>query len=156
MPIDLDTRIAERIALCKVESRAYEIWLKRLTPANVVLAGLGGLLSLIAGLSIITEANLIEPKVAGWIAVLGAALTGLHNRLRCDPHQIECRKLANQFAALQTEYERLQLEAHEQPKSEQLLSLEHKLAEIVAERSAQPSEKAITSARQELQTTALR
>jgi len=150
MNAELDTRISERIALCKQERRAYEIWLTKLTPANFFLVGLGGVLSLIAGLSIITEANLIEPKIAGWIAVLGALLTGLHNRLKCDPHQAECKKLANQFAELQTDYERLELETDEQARRDQLMSLEHKRAAIRAGRGAQPSDSSIKRAKREI------
>ena len=150
MPTEHDTRIAERIALCKLEHHAYEHWLKTLTPANVLLAGVGSVLSLVAGLSIVTDANLVEPKVAGWITVFGALLTGLHNRLRCDPHQAACRRLANQFAEIQTEYERLQLESDDHLKREQLLSLEQKLAAIVARRDARPSASSVARAKREL------
>jgi hypothetical protein len=116
-----------------------------------MLAGIGGVLSLVAGLSIITEAALIQPKLAGWIAVLGAALTGLHNRLRCDPHQQECRKLANQFAQLQIRFERLQLESDDRTRREQLLSLESSLAETMGTRGARPSATSVARARRELQ-----
>jgi hypothetical protein len=151
MNADLDARLAERIALCKQERRSYEIWLSRLTPANFVLLGLGGVLSLIAGLSIVTEAKLIDPKVAGWMALIGAVLSGLHSRLKCDPHQAECRRLAAQFAELQTEYERLELELDEAARREQLLSLEHKLATVRAGRTARPSNVSIERARHEIE-----
>jgi hypothetical protein len=145
-----DSRITERIAFCRLEHRAYEHWLKTLTPANFLLAGIGGVLSLLAGLSIVTEASLIAPKTAGWIAVLGAVLTGLHNGLRCDPHQAECRRLANQFEGLQTEYERLQLEPDERARREQLLGLEQKLATVVSGRGARPSAASVARATREL------
>ena len=146
-----DTRIAERIGFCRLEHRAYEHWLKMLTPANVLLAGIGGVLSLVAGLSIVTDATLIGPKAAGWIAIVGAVLTGLHNGLRCDPHQAECRRLANQFEGLQTEYERLQLEADERARGEQLLGLEQKLATIVGGRGARPSASSVARAKREME-----
>ncbi len=92
MSIDLKERIEERIKLCKIEKRSYQIWLKTLTPANFLLVGVGGVLSLLAGLSIVTEAQLVETTTAGWLAVVGAALTGLHNRLKSEPHQAECMK----------------------------------------------------------------
>lgn len=145
-----DARIAERIVLCKRERRAYEIWLETLTPANFLLVGVGGVMSLVAGLSIITKAELIQPQTAGWIAVVGALLTGLHNRLKCDPHQKECIKLANQFAELQTEYERLQVETDISAKKMQLLALEHRLATIKGGRGARPSQRSIERAEREI------
>lgn len=151
MDIDYNKRIRERLQLCKLERRSYEIWLKTLSPANFLLVGLGGILSLVAGLSIITEAGLIDTKVAGWIAVLGAALTGLHIRLKCEPHQSECKKLVNQFAELQTDYERLELETDEQERKIQLMSIEQKLSAIRAGRGASPSNSSIEKAKRELQ-----
>lgn len=146
MSIDDERRIKERIRLCKVQRRAYEIWLKTLTPANFLLVGVGGVLALVAGLSIVAEAQLISTKAAGWIAVAGAGLTGLHAKLKCEPHQTECKKLANQFAELQTEYECLQLIRDDKARNEQLIALEHKLSAIRAGRQALPSRGAIAKA----------
>lgn len=151
MSIDQNTRIEERIHLCKLERRSYEIWLKTLSPANFLLIGVGGVLSLVAGLSIITEAGLVDTKIAGWIAVFGAVLTGLHNRLKCEPHQAECKKLANQFSELQTDYERLELETDDRARKEQLMALELKLAAIRAGRGASPSNSSIEKAKQEIE-----
>jgi len=148
-----EQRIQERIRLCTVQRQAYEIWLKTLTPANFVLVGLGGVLALVAGLSIVAEAQLVSTKAAGWMAVAGALLTGLHSKLKCDPHQAECKKLANQFAELQTEYEGLQLIRDDDQRNEQLIALEHKLAAIRAGRGALPSAKAITQAEIEFENT---
>jgi hypothetical protein len=44
------------------------------------------MMSLVAGLSIVTKAG-IDPKIAGCVAIVGALLTGLHSRLKCDTHQ---------------------------------------------------------------------
>ena len=151
MDTNYNKRIIERIKLCKLERRSYEIWLKTLSPVNFMLVGVGGILSLVAGLSIITEAELICTKTAGWIAVVGAALTGLHNRLKCEPHQAECKKLANQFAELQTDYERLGLETDEQEKKIQLMAFEQKLASIRAGRGASPSNSSTEKAKRELE-----
>lgn len=143
-------RIQERIRLCTVQRRAYEIWLKTLTPANFLLVGVGGVLALVAGLAIVAEAQLIPTKAAGWIAVAGAALTGFHAKLKCEPHQGECKKLANQFAELQTEYECLQLIQDDTARNEQLIALEHKLAAIRAGRQALPSRGAIAKAEKDI------
>ncbi len=148
---DHNARIEERIRLCKIERRSYEIWLQTLTPANFLLVGVGGILSLVAGLSIVTEAGVVTPYVAGWIAVLGAVLTGLHNRLKCEPHQAECKKLANQFSELQTDYERLELESDDQTRKEQPMSLEQKLAAIRAGRGASASNFCVKRAKQEIE-----
>ncbi len=150
MSTDHNTRIEERIRLCKCERRSYEIWLKTLTPVNFLLVGVGGVLSLIAGLSIVTEASLIGPKVAGWIAIFGAVLTGLHNRLKCEPHQVACKKLVNQFSELQTDYERLQLEINEQKCMDELKAVEQKLAVIRAGRGATASTSSVKRAKQEI------
>jgi hypothetical protein len=85
------------------------------------------------------------------MALIGAVLSGLHSRLKCDPHQAECRRLAAQFAELQTEYERLELELDEAARREQLLSLEHKLATVRAGRTARPSNVSIERARHEIE-----
>lgn len=150
MTMGNDQRIEERIQLCKLERRSYEIWLNTLSPANFLLVGIGGILSLVAGLSIVTEAALVETTTAGWIAITGAALTGLHNRLKCEPHQKECKRLANQFAELQTDYERLELETDEQERKTQLLSLEQKLATVRAGRGASPSNRSVNKAKRML------
>ena len=151
MLTDHDTRIRERILQCKLERRSYEVWLTRLTPANFLLVGVGGILSLVAGLSIVSEAQLINDYTAGWVAVGGAVLTGLHNRLKFEPHQAECKKLARQFAELQTEYERLGLESDEQERKCQLMALEKKLAAIHARRGAHPSKRSIRTAEREIE-----
>ncbi|MEE8107494.1 MAG: hypothetical protein V3T86_18315 [Planctomycetota bacterium] len=151
MVVDHETRIADRVRSCKIERRSYEIWLGSLRPANFLLVGVGGTLSLLAGMSIVTQANLIDANTAGWITVGGALLTGLHNRLRCDPHQAECWKLATQFAELQTDYERLELETQEQPRKEMLMAVEQKLAAVRAGRGAFPSAGARKQAEQEAQ-----
>ena len=132
-----------------IEKRSYEIWLRTLTPANFLLVGVGGVLSLVAGLSIVTEATLVSTTVAGWVAVGGAALTGLHNRLKCEPHQAECKKLANQFAKLQIEYEALQMEKDQKKLHEGLLAAEVVLASIRGSRGASPSKASINKARRE-------
>jgi hypothetical protein len=67
MNAEYNARIAGRIVLCKCERRAYEIWLKTLTPANFLLVGVGSVLSLISGLSMVTEAQLLTLKIAGWM-----------------------------------------------------------------------------------------
>lgn len=133
----INDRISERILECGTERRAYELWLGCLTPANFALAGVGGVLSLVSGLSIVAHVDALH-NLAGWGAITGAILTGFHSRLRCDAHQTECRKLMGQFAELQTEYQRLQL--HEEPKEKQkdLLQLEHKLAAIRAGQTVIP------------------
>jgi hypothetical protein len=136
----LDDRIASRILECKRERCAYEMWLQRLSPANAMLVGLGGVISLVSGLSIVTKAELVSANVAGWGAVLGAALTGLHTRLKCDSHQTECKKLACQFGEIETEYERLQMVDDPRVRQKELLLLEHKLAAIRAGQGAKPSE----------------
>lgn len=105
-----------------------------------MLVGVGGVISLVSGLSIVTKAALVSADVAGWGAVLGAALTGLHARLKCDSHQAECKKLICQFGEIQTEYERLQMIGDPQVLQKELLLLEHKLAAIRAGQGAKPSE----------------
>ncbi|HEX7908310.1 MAG TPA: hypothetical protein VF534_09515 [Paraburkholderia sp.] len=136
----LDDRIANRILECKRERCAYEMWLQRLSPANAMLVGVGGVISLVSGLSIVTKATLVSPEVAGWGAVLGAALTGLHARLKCDAHQAECKKLVGQLGEIQTEYERLQMIGDPLIRQKELLLLEHKLAAIRAGQVAKPSD----------------
>lgn len=145
-----DKRILDRIKLCKVEQKSYEIWLKRLTPVNFVLVGIGGVISLLAGMTLVTEGTLFTPTQAGWGVLLGTALTELHKRLKCESHQDECHKMKNQFAELQTQYEAIQLETDQKEKSNQLKSLENNLATIRAGRGAMPGRRAIEKAEKQL------
>ena len=101
-------------------------------------------------MAIITEAKLVSVKAAGWIAVAGAAITGLHAKLRFEPHQTKCKKLANQFAELETEYECLDLVHDEDAKNKQLIALEHKLAVVRAGRQVLPSASALAKAEIEI------
>ena len=86
---------------------------------------------------------------------MGCGLWGCINRasqpLKCEPHQAECKKLVNQFAELQTDYERLELETDDRAKKEQLMALEQKLAAIRAGRGASPSNSSIEKAKQEIE-----
>ncbi len=106
--------------------------------------------SFVVGLSVITEAALVTKNQAGWIAVIGAASLGISNRLKCEEHQAECRKLINQFEELQTYYESLKLEENEEEKKKQLLVLEQKLSKIRSEQAAFSSGRSIKKANEEI------
>lgn len=159
MSVDCDTRIIERIKHCKIERRSYEIWLKTLKPANFFLVGIGGTFSLIAGMLVVTgEGDIlfmigdtaINKTAAGWLAIIGAVLTGFHKRLKCESYQNSCLKLANQFAELETLYECLLIDRDEQERQNMLISLEKKLSKIRLEREITPSDRSIRKAEKSL------
>ena len=121
----MDTRelIASRIEDCSTRRRAFQLWLRALVPLNVILVVLAGLLSLFAGAAVLTDLGVTSTQ-AGIMALTSAALTLIHTRLRCDPHQAECRRLVRQFDGLVARYEALQSETDETELQKRLTNLD--------------------------------
>jgi len=78
---------------CRIRSRAYSLWLTRLTPVNIILVVGGAILSLIAGSSLLINQEFISNTEAGIMALISAGFGIVHKTLNCDHHQAECKKL---------------------------------------------------------------
>ncbi|MBB5917508.1 hypothetical protein BJY24_006420 [Nocardia transvalensis] len=81
---------------CRVQARAYAIWLSALRPANIVLVVGAAVLSAVAGAAVLAD---LAGPLPGYLALVSAVFTVIHNRLDCDVHQAECRRLRAAYEA---------------------------------------------------------
>lgn len=134
--MDIATHVEKRILECGAEHAHYSAWLSKLRLPNALFVGLGSLLAFLGGAAILTES--VGPKLAGTMALLGGALTGLHSWFGCEAHQSECRKLLGQFESLKSRYETIQVEPDEARRVERFRELELELAKVKEERKTRP------------------
>jgi len=133
------SEIESRVRDCELQRRAFEIWLSALMPANLILVVGAGLLSLFAGASILTQSRVITTQTAGFMALASAALTLIHNLLRCDPHQAECRRLRRAYEELRIRYHSLDAFTDETEIRKQLVELDKERATIAGGANATPA-----------------
>ena len=125
--------INNRISECHSKANDYDRWLKVLRVPNMLLVGGGSLLAFLGGAAII--GNRFD-DIAGYMALVGGALTGLHGWLGCETHQQKCRSIRAQYTAIKLKYEALVLENTN--KEEELKSLEQQYAEFVSSIETKP------------------
>jgi len=125
--------INNRISECRSGAKDYDRWLKILRLPNIILVGGGSLLAFLGGAAIIS--NKFE-DVAGYMALVGGALTGLHGWFGCETHQQKCRSISAQYASIKLKYEALSLENED--KEPKLKALEEQYAEFVSGIDAKP------------------
>ena len=125
--------IKNRIAECRSKAIAYDRWLRILRIPNIFLVGGGSLLAFLGGAAIIS--NKFE-NIAGYMALTGGALTGLHGWFGCETHQQKCRSISSQYSALKLQYEALELESEN--KQDDLKYLEKQHAEFVSSIDVKP------------------
>ena len=125
--------INNRIMECHSKANDYDRWLRMLRVPNILLVGGGSLLAFLGGAAIIS--NTFE-DIAGYMALVGGALTGLHGWLGCETHQQKCRSISAHYNALKLKYEALALE--NENKEDELKSLERQYAEFVSGIDAKP------------------
>ena len=130
----------------RVRGEAYSIWLSTLTPANFMLVIGGSLLSLVAGASLLLHQGILSKEVAGLMALVSSAFTLIHNKLNCDQHQAECRKLRGIFRGMAEEYENLQSETDVDILKSKLDALNDARAQVLKTAGAEPSEKSLEKA----------
>lgn len=135
---------------CRIMSRAYSIWLTRLTPVNVLLVAGGALLSLVAGSSLLTGSGIITETHAGIMALFSAGFAIIHKSLNCDQHQAECRKLKNIYAGLAESYSDLNIIDDDSALKSKLDDLNTEYAHIVKNSTAEPYGAAVQRAQNEL------
>jgi uncharacterized membrane protein YphA (DoxX/SURF4 family) len=108
---DLKKLAKEKEVKCLIQAKAYSIWLNWLMPANLLLVVGAALLSLVAGASLLIEQGNLTKECAGILALISTGFTLIHNKLNCDQHQAECKKLKSIYQGLSEEYENLQSES---------------------------------------------
>lgn len=136
---------------CEVDAKAYSLWLSQLVPANLVLVVGAAVLSLLAGASILVDQQIISNSQAGIMAVLSSIFTVIHNRLNCDQHQAECRRLQALYQGLSVDYGNLETETDARELKKKLDALNNELAQIIKGTSAHPSAGSMDKARRIVQ-----
>lgn len=127
---------------CLVEKRALELWLGRLTPLKWTCVGGGVVLPLIAGFTLLGETDALGkywPLISGALALVAAALTGLHTALKCDPHQAECHRLINAYADIVTSIQSASA-SDDRSAREQKVEIEARLRETRKSAGAHPTQ----------------
>ena len=132
---------------CLTSSKAYQIWLRWLAPANWFFITGAALFSLVAGASLLVTQGFITSKSAGLLALISGALTIIHTKLNCDNHQAECKRLKNNFKVLALQYNNLKTVSDTDEYRKRLQSLNEKRAALEESIDAEPSTKSIEKAR---------
>ena len=143
--MDLLQATAMKKAECQALANAYGKTVRALGPANLVLVIGAGLLSLIAGVTILPETAWLDPRTAGILALISSGFTLVHTKLGCDQYQAECRKLISFYRGLAEDYESLLFaEAEELPR--RFSALNEQLSASIKSTTAMPFDWALRSA----------
>jgi len=129
----MEERIKNRISECLSKANDYDRWLRLLRIPNIFLVGGGSLLAFLGGAAIISNKL---GDTAGYMALIGGALTGLHGWFGCETHQERCRSVSAQYTAMKIKYEALAFE--KENKEEKLKFLEQQYAEFVSNIDVKP------------------
>lgn len=125
---------------CRMESRAYQLWLDRITPLKWISVGGGTVLSALAGATVLAQPVLFGSYwsvIGGVLALVSSILTGLHTALKCDAHQAECHRLIQLFASMEAAAQSAPaLSAAELPVAWK--ELESRFQEAIAKATASP------------------
>ena len=133
--------LEQRLRHCRVERRAFEMWLARLTPLRWATISGSVILSAIAGATFLNNpAWEYAALLSGSCALLAAVLTGLHTAFKCETHQAECHRLVRVYSSLILAYEAARNESGDELKS-RLAALEVRLQDEVEKASASVSSK---------------
>lgn len=133
MGMKVEELITDRVSECKARGEAYKRWLRILRWPNVLLVGGGSLLAFLGGAAIISHKF---EDAAGYMALVGGALTGLHAWFGCETHQQKCRSIQMHYFAYQSKYESLSLE--DDDKKAKLKALEEQYADFISGIDAHP------------------
>ena len=95
---------------CRVKARGYEVWLAYLKPFNIVLVTGAAILSLLAGSSLLIDADFLGSIRTGLMALTAGVFTIIHQTLNCDRHQEECKRLRGSYEAIADQFLNLKLE----------------------------------------------
>ena len=129
----MDNLINNRITECSLKISHYDRWLRILRIPNILLVGGGSLLAFLGGAAIISEDF---GKSAGYMALAGGALTGVHAWFGCESHQQKCRNISAQYSSMKTKYEALSLEGDN--KKETVKFLEEQYSEFISSVDTKP------------------
>lgn len=129
-----DETIEARISESRSQAARYKKWLNRLKIPNTILIGGGSLAAFIGGAIIVAQAS---KDFAGYMALFGGALTGLHGWFGCEAHQQKCRSIAATYLEFALRYEGLRRLDREK-KEDRFDALEDMYAEFTGKIDAEP------------------
>lgn len=123
--------INKRIEDCNSEAERYGRTIRVLRVPNFLFVGLGSLLAFLGGAAIIADKF---GDVAGYMALVGGAMTGFHGWLGCESYQQKCKSIESRFRSFRVKYEAIPRNSA----SGRLESLEEEFSEFVDEIDAKP------------------
>jgi hypothetical protein len=109
------------------------------------------LLSLVAGATILIENNVLTKTQSGLLALMSGALTIIHSKLRCEPYQVECKKLSGVYRGIAEDYANLQLVDDVDEFRKRFSALNDQLSAVVKGSSDLPFEWTITNAKKRVE-----
>lgn len=90
-----------------VRARAYELWLRFLTPIRWMTVISGVALPAIAGFTLLRGHDVFGipwEHISAVLSFVASMIAALHTALHCEPHQTECRRLRWRYAVMADEF----------------------------------------------------
>ncbi|SOE59136.1 hypothetical protein SAMN05414139_01480 [Burkholderia sp. D7] len=126
---------------CLVQARAYELWLRFLTPIRWITVISGVALPATAGFMLLRGREIFGAgpwvNVSAVLTFVAALIATLHNALHCEPHQTECRRLKQRYAAIAVEF-KAALAGDEKALSRKQAALTTRLSELKRNSTEEP------------------
>jgi hypothetical protein len=100
--------LKERRRECLIQARAYDLWLRVLTPIRWATITSGVVLPAVAGFTLLRGQDIFGipwTNVSATLTFIASIVAALHNALHCEPHQTECRRLRRRFATMADDFE---------------------------------------------------
>jgi len=135
---DLKEFAKKRSRITRVKANGYQTWLSYLKPFNFFLVTGAAVLSLLAGSTLLYDDKLLGPMVTGLMALAAGIFTIIHQTLKCDAHQEECRKLFGSYDAIAEQFSNLKLEDSQDIVRKKIDELNSQLINLTQNYSAKP------------------
>lgn len=90
---------------CLVQKKAYEKWLRIVTPLRWLAIFVSVVAPAIVGLKVSGGIFADWQLICASVLFTSAIASGLHTGLKCDVHQQECLRLAKQYESLANKFE---------------------------------------------------
>lgn len=122
---------------CKRNRQILNSWLNLLWYFNIIFVVGAGLLTFLGGSDIALQLDIFEePNTAGYLVLIGGALSLIHNQLGCDAHQKDCRKKHAFYKSWESEYAILSGLSNLKEIEEELANISKRRAEVEREITA--------------------
>lgn len=161
MPQEASSVIAllkERQRECLIQARAYDLWLRVLTPIRWITVISGVALPAIAGFTLLRGHPVFGipwTNVSATLTFIASLIAALHTALHCEPHQTECRRLRRRFAAMADDFETV-LSGDEKSLTKKQADLSERLSQLKENATEDPPGWCFDKARRDVPLTASR